>query len=338
MNSRERVLTSFSFQEPDQVPLFEAWIETVITTAIADGDPYKAREKLGLDCFPVAVGHPKSTNAWRTGTDEWGRIFKNGIYIDGKVKKKEILEEYTPDTEYADAWFSKEQIRFSKKKYGETHAIYYAFHDACLGLSYMSMGLKDFFVAVHRDKEFVNALMERSTEWTIAMIERACATGADFVMVGDDVAFGTGPMMSPKLFKELVIPHYKEIVKVCKVPLIWHSDGDIRSLIPMIIDAGFAGIHSLEPNAHINMGEIKELYGEKIVLAGNLDVSTILTQSDLDLVRKDVERCITQGAPGGGYLFSSSNSLFSGMCLESILEAYRYAKKFSKEYYDQIKK
>ena len=39
-----------------------------------------------------------------------------------------------------------------------------------------------------------------------------------------------------------------------------------------------------------------------------------------------MERCIKQGAPGGGYLFSSSNSLFKGMVIESILEAYRYAK------------
>ncbi len=335
MNSRERVLTSFKFQEPDQVPLFEAWIEVEIAKEIAGGDPYKTREKLGLDCLPVAVGHPKSTNAWRTGTDEWGRVFKDGLYIDGKVKKMELLEEYTPDPDYADAWFKEEEIKVAKKKYGKSHALYYAFHDGCLGLSYMSMGLKDFFVAVHRDRELVDALMERSTEWTIAMIERSCDAGADFIMFGDDVAFVTGPMMNPNLFKELVIPKYKDIVKACKVPLIWHSDGDIRPLIPMILEAGFAGIHSFEPNAHIDLGEIKREYGKRLILAGNLDVSAILTQPDLELVRKDVERCINQGAPGGGYLFSSCNSLFKGMVIESILEAYKHAKEYSRKFYEQ---
>ncbi len=337
MNSRERVLTSFKFQEPDQAPLFEAWIESDILNVLSNGDPYKAREKLELDCFPVAVGHPKSTNAWKTGTDEWGRIFKNGMYIDGKVKRLDLVEDYTPDTEYADAWFSEEEINYSTRTYGETHALYYAFHDGCLGMSYMSMGLKDFFIAVHKNRELVNELLARSTEWTIAMIERACRTEVDFILFGDDVAFTSGSMLSPKLFAELILPHYKKIVKASRVPLIWHSDGDIRPLIPMIIDAGFAGIHSLEPNAHIDLGEIKRLHGTKIILAGNVDVSTVLIQTDLNLVRQDVERCITQGAAGGGYLFSSSNSLFKGMAIESILGAYRHAKEFSRQFYKKRK-
>lgn len=119
-------------------------------------------------------------------------------------------------------------------------------------------------------------------------------------------------------------------MKSSKVPLIWHSDGAIDKLIPMIIEAGFAGIHSLEPNANVNLAHIKEKYGRKLVLAGNLDVTNVLTQADLEIVHKDVERCIEQGAPGGGYLFSSSNSLFKGMIIKSILEAYRYAKEIGK--------
>jgi uroporphyrinogen-III decarboxylase len=75
------------------------------------------------------------------------------------------------------------------------------------------------------------------------------------------------------------------------------------------------------------LAKIKEQYGDKLVLAGNLDTTEVLCQSNLDIVRKDVERCIRQGAPEGGYLFSSSNSLFEGHNIKAILEAYRYAKK-----------
>ncbi len=327
MNSRERVLTTFKFKEPDRVPLFEAWIETEIMEAIGEGNPYKTREILDLDCLPIAVGHPKSTNAWRTGIDEWGRIFKNGWYIGGVIKNLKDLETYTPSLEYVKAWYPEKIMKNSKKKYGETYALYYASHDAGLGLSYMSMGMENFFIALHKDPELVEAVLERSTEWTIAMIQEASINGVDFFMIGDDVAFRSGPMMSPKMFRDHVLPYYKKIVKSTDVPLIWHSDGAIETLIPMIIEAGFAGIHSLEPNANIDLAQIKKLYGKKLILAGNLDVTNILTQSDLDLVHKDVERCIEQGSPGGGYLFSSSNSLFKGMKIESILEAYRYAKK-----------
>jgi uroporphyrinogen decarboxylase len=326
MNSRERVLTTFKFEEPDRVPLFEAWIETEITHAIGGKNPYKTREILGLDCIPIALGHPKTTNAWQTGTDEWGRIFKDGMFIGGKVKSIDDLDQYTPTLDFAKEWFPEDIIKKSIKKYGESHALYYATHDVCLGLSYMSMGLTEFFVATRRNRELVEALIERSTEWTIEMIRLANESGVDFIMIGDDVAFRTGPMMSPKLFRELVLPSYKKVVLSSKAPLIWHSDGAIETILPMIIEAGFTGVHSLEPNADINLAEIKEKYGTKLVLAGNLDVTNILTQDNLDLVRKDVERCITQGAPGGGYLFSSSNSLFKSMSIDAILEAYRHAK------------
>jgi hypothetical protein len=299
MNSRERVLTTFQFKEPDRVPLFEAWIEEEIMDAIGDGDSYKTRERLGLDCMPIAVGHPKSTNAWRTGTDEWGRVFKDGWYVGGVVKSLDDLEPYTPPSEYAESWFPSDMMKAAKKTYGETHALYYAFHDVCLVLSYMSMGIANFFVALNRNRELVDALLKRSTAWTIAMIELANAAEVDFIMIGDDVADGTGPMMSPKLFRELVLPRYKEVVAASKVPLIWHSDGQIEPLLPLIIEAGFAGVHSLEPNAGIDMGKIKEKYGDELILAGNLDVTTILTQDNLDLVRNDVERCIKQGARGG---------------------------------------
>ncbi len=326
MNSRERVLTTFQFEEPDRVPLFEAWIEGVIMDAIGNGDPYKTRERLGLDCMPIAVGHPKSTNAWKTGTDEWGRIFKNHWYLGGVVKSLDDVETYSPPLEYAEEWFPSEMMKKTRKIYGDTHALYYAFHDVCLVLSYMSMGMEDFFVAVHRNRELVEALIQRSTDWTIAMIEQANAAEVDFIMIGDDVADSKGPMISLKNFREMVLPKYKEIVSASEIPLIWHSDGQIQPLLPFIIEAGFAGVHALEPDVGVNMGKIKEQYGDKLVLVGNLDVTNILTQSDLELVRKDVKRCIKQGAPGGGYLFSSSNSLFNGMYIESILEAYRYAK------------
>ena len=334
MNSRERVLTTFQFKEPDRVPLFEAWIEGVIMDAICngDGDPYETRERLGIDCMPIAVGHPKSTNAWRTGTDEWGRIFKNHWYLGGVVKTLDDVEKYSPPLEFAEEWFPTEMMKESRKNYGD-HALYYAFHDVCFVLSYMSMGIQNFFVAIHRNRELVEALIRRSTEWTIAMIEQANAAEVDFIMIGDDVADSKGPMISLETFRDMILPRYKEIVAASEVPVIWHSDGQIEQLLPLIIEAGFAGVHALEPDVGVDMGKIKEQYGKKLVLAGNLDVTNVLTQSDLHLVQKDVERCIEQGAPGGGYLFSSANSLFKGMHVESILEAYRYAKEIG--YYSE---
>jgi uroporphyrinogen decarboxylase len=328
MNSRERVMLAFERQEPDRVPLFEAWIETEVVNALG-GDPYIARENLDLDCMPLG-SHPKNTRAYGDGVDEWGRVFKNGQYYKGLIKSEEDLEKYTAPVTHAQDWFPSDEIKSIKRKYSEEYALYFAWHDCTLGLSYLRMGIGNFLLSLYENPELVKVVIEKSTEWTIALVDQANQNEVDFLILGDDAAENSRPLISPNLFRELILPEYKKIVKASDVPIIWHSDGHITPLLPMIIEAGFAGIHSLEPKANIDLADIKSLYGDKLVLVGNLDTTNILCQLDLALVREDVERCIKQGAPGGGYLFSSSNSLFEGHKVEAILEAYHHAKKMGK--------
>ncbi|MFW9905362.1 MAG: uroporphyrinogen decarboxylase family protein [Candidatus Thorarchaeota archaeon] len=325
MNSRERVLITFERQEPDRVPLFEAWIETEIVNALG-GDPYIARERLNLDCMPLG-SHPNNTRAYGDGIDEWGRVFKNGHYLTGMIRSEEDLERYTATLAHAKDWFPSAKIQEIKRKYSEEYILYFGWHDCSLGLTYLRMGIENFFRSLYEDPELVKAVIERSTEWTIALVDQANQNEVDFLILGDDAAENSRPLISPNLFRELILPEYKKIVKASGVPIIWHSDGHITPLLPMIIEAGFMGVHSLEPKANIDLTDIKNRYGNKLILAGNLDTTEILCQPDLDLVREDVERCIREGAPGGGYLFSSSNSLFEGHNVKAILEAYNHAKK-----------
>ncbi len=325
MDPRERVLTTFQHKEPDRVPLFEAWIESEILEALG-GSTYRARERLGLDCLPLGWYPTGKTHAYGNGIDEWGRIFKNGQYGGGVVKTQEDLEEYTAPATHAQDWFLPDKVKAIKNKY-EEYAFFFAWHDCSLGLAYLSMGIENFLFSLYDQPEFVKAVIERSTEWTVALVEQSNQVGVDFIILGDDAADNSRPLISPRLFRRLILPEYKKIVNASDVPIIWHSDGNISQLLPMIVEAGFAGVHSLEPKVNIDLAEIKSQYGDQLVLAGNLDATEILCQTNLNLVRKDVERCMRQGAPGGGYLFSSSNSLFDGHNIKAILAAYRHAKK-----------
>lgn len=328
MNSKERVQIALDHKEPDCVPLFEAWIEKEIIDQFS-GDPYLTRTHLGMDCLPLG-SHPSNTKAYKNGIDEWGRIFKNGHYAGGVVQNYKDLEQYTPPHSHAADWFPEKEIEQVKKKYKEEFALFYAWHDCSLGLSYLSMGMENFFLACYNDLEFVKAVIDRSTLWTQALVEEAVKNEVDFIVLGDDAADNNRPMISLQMFQELILPEYKKITKNCSIPIIWHSDGNIETLLPFIVKAGFSGVHSLEPKAGINLQKIKQTYGTSLVLAGNVDTTHILCQEDLTLVKEEVKRTITQGAPGGGYLFSSSNSLYLGHNILAITEMYRFAKKIGK--------
>jgi len=187
----------------------------------------------------------------------------------------------------------------------------------------MAMGFKRFFVRIVDDPAFVQKLLDARTEWCIALYRRAVDLGVDVLVLGDDAAHKEGPMISPRMWRELVLPYHHRIVDKLDMPLIWHSDGDIESLLPMAIEAGFTGIHGLEPAAGIDLGEAKRKFGQDLVLIGNIDVR-VLCDSDLGPVRREVTRCIEQGAPGGGYMIATCNSIFKGMNPISVAEMFRY--------------
>ena len=46
-------------------------------------------------------------------------------------------------------------------------------------------------------------------------------------------------MVSPRMWREFVLPHYCWIVDELDAPVIWHSDGNVEALLPMAPEAGF---------------------------------------------------------------------------------------------------
>jgi uroporphyrinogen decarboxylase len=186
------------------------------------------------------------------------------------------------------------------------------------------MGFEHFFYSLYDDRELVKELIERRTQWFIDICRYVQELGADYVVMGDDVAFKGKTFVSPDDFKELAIPHYKRIVDALDIPVFWHSDGFIEPLIDLAIEAEIKGLHAIEPVAGNDLGRIKEKYGDKLVLLGNVDCVTVLTTTSLDLVREDVDRCMRQAKKGGGYMLASSNSLHGSCTLEAVKEMYRY--------------
>jgi uroporphyrinogen decarboxylase len=155
------------------------------------------------------------------------------------------------------------------------------------------------------------------------MFQKAVDLGAEVLVLGDDAAHADGPMISPRMWREFILPHHKRIVGAFDVPVIWHSDGNVEPLLPMAVEAGFAGLHGLEPAAGMDLARIKREFGHDLVLIGNVDVR-VLCDSDLEAVRAEVDRCVAQGAPGGGYMIASCNSIFEGLNHIAVAEMFRY--------------
>jgi uroporphyrinogen-III decarboxylase len=75
--------------------------------------------------------------------------------------------------------------------------------------------------------------------------------------------------------------------------------------------------------AGMDLCKVKHKFGQDLVLVGNVDVR-VLFDPDLEPVRQEVDRCIAQGSPGGGYMVASCNSIFEGMNPAAVAEMFRY--------------
>ena len=110
MTPRERVFTALEHGEPDRVPRCEIWIDALLEE-LGQPDLVSAHVNLGQDCIMMPTRVPEGSNAWRNGVDEWGRVWKSGMYCTGMVANQADLERYTPPVNYVNAFFDDVLLR-----------------------------------------------------------------------------------------------------------------------------------------------------------------------------------------------------------------------------------
>ena len=160
-------MAALRHQEPDRVPRFEIWIDAFFDE-LGQGDPQRAYVDTCQDCIMIPSQTPAESNAWRDGVDEWGRIWKNGIYAGGAVADEADLETYTTALNYADEFFDAEKVRRVKDAYPD-HCFIFGTHIGPFTAGYMAMGFERFFTRFADNPAFISKLLESRAEWCIAL-------------------------------------------------------------------------------------------------------------------------------------------------------------------------
>ena len=345
MTSKERVLATLRGDIPDRVPTMTFGIDPILVKEIGNGSLGRTFDILGLDVYPLycqnwCQGVPLNAGLTQTieddqqtsggtyggwnGVDEFGRIWTRGSYTGGVFRTADDIQRYVP------ALMLDERMDPTKARAAITSRPDKAFclttHTGPFGLTIESIGFEDFFYLYMDNRALVEELLWERTKWFAEIAARGAELGADLVLMGDDAAFKGRTYISPVEFEELMAPRYKYIVDRAGIPVIWHSDGYITPILNTAVISGLAGVHALEPKAGVDLGEVKKAYGSKLILAGNVDCGEPLILGDLELVRREVSRCMKQAKEGGRYILSDSNSIHAGCKTEAVKEMYRYAR------------
>jgi uroporphyrinogen decarboxylase len=178
------------------------------------------------------------------------------------------------------------------------------------------MGYENLLMGIAANPELVSALVDLSVEVNLAMAREVVARGVKIVYTGDDYAGNTGPLMSPKHFRKLFYPGLCRVMggyKELGLYVIKHTDGNLWRIIDMIVDSGIDCLDPIDPQAGMNLTEVKAKYGDRIALKGNVDCAQLMTFGTPDQVIEATKEALRQGAPGGGFILSSSNSIHSAV-------------------------
>ncbi len=176
--------------------------------------------------------------------------------------------------------------------------------------TWQGMGIEYYAKNLRKNPRFIKDVHETVTDFNIALYDAYMEVGCEVFLEDGDLAYKTGPMMSPKQFEEFILPNYKRIVdntheKGCKHLL--HSDGNLMLIMDLIVECGFDGLHSMEPTAGMDIAEMKQKYGDKLCLLGNIDVAETLFDGTKEDVFNEVKYCIKNAGQGGGLIISAAN-------------------------------
>ncbi len=193
------------------------------------------------------------------------------------------------------------------------------------------LGMRLFSIMLRKHRDKLHNYMKWMTRDAVLFTKLAVETDHIVFALADDCAYKNATMISPKDHTDLVVPYYREICDVVRKAgkfIFFHSDGFTEPYFPGLIDAGFHGVESLEPMAGMNLKHLKETYGDKLCLIGNIDVSQTLPLGTPEDVAREVKQCIEDAAEGGGYILSPCTDLTDSVPLENAIAMVEATKKY----------
>ncbi len=176
--------------------------------------------------------------------------------------------------------------------------------------------------AIVEAPDLVHRYLDGVCEMNLIAMRVYAQHGADCFWAGGDLATNKGVIYGPKAFRQFLLPRLKRMVNLAdelSVPYVFRTDGDIWSIADMLfVEAGAHGYGEIDVDAGMDLMALKCRYPH-LTLWGGISCGKLLVHGTTEQIRAEVARLIEQVAPGGGYIFGSSNAIHVGVPTQNFL-------------------
>jgi uroporphyrinogen decarboxylase len=173
------------------------------------------------------------------------------------------------------------------------------------------LGVERACTLFYDDPAFVEEIMDAVADFIIAMMSQILDyTDVDVYGFWEDMAYKTGPLVSPSMMRKFALPRYKRVVDFMRSRGVKHisldSDGDISSLIPVWVDAGIDTLYPFEVQCGMDVLKVRQEYGRNLRMWGGINKYALaLGPEAIDAELKRVRPLVEDG----GYVPALDHSM-----------------------------
>jgi len=323
MDSKTRVMKSLNFEKVDRIGIFEHefwegfrvncindlklpadtdlmdYFNMDIHIAVPDEAPFPLKAEIISETDDIII----ERNGWGTLVKKRkGAYFEEELESAVKDRKGFDNLQFDPvDLEQRYSEWEKE-VRLAKQK---GKCVFGKIGGPFLRTEFIR-GKMDYLADIAGDPDFVKDMVNRMTDHLLGIAKEELRRGNLYdtgIWIYDDIGCNRGPIMSPKSFEYIYYPAYKKLVQEIKkagaVKVGLHCDGNIMSILDMLVDSGIEILNPIEPKAGMSIAELMKIYGKKLTYVGGMDNSFILPKGTKDEVIKKTLELLEIAKDGG---------------------------------------
>lgn len=330
---------------PDRIPLFDFLFQQPLYEHLIGHKPEGYNGKDAVECalaldhdgvwvpFGGFTGLQPKYLAENVYQDEWGTTYQKNdsswpidAPIDYPIKSRSDLKKYKlpdPTLPGRDA-----EIKAAIEANSGGMAILGG-SSGPLCTAWLLMGFERICYALYEDPDFVRDVLKMSNEYFMEAARLSVEAGCVGLWISEDLGDSNSCFFSLDHFRDVFFPYIAELAEYIDslgVPVLLHSCGNINAYLDDLAQTKICSVHPLQRTAHMDLKNIKEKYGDRFCIIGNIDSTRTLPFGTPEEVAEEVREAIRIASPGGGYILASDHSLHDGIPIENILTMFRTAR------------
>lgn len=189
--------------------------------------------------------------------------------------------------------------------------------------SWQIRGYTEFLMDMIENPEICEYILDKIVERNLKRAVAAAKAGVDILISGDDVANQRDLMFSQELWRKFIKPRWEKVYLAAKkikpdIQIWYHSDGNIESIIPELIEIGVTILNPVQPEC-LDPVKIKGKYGKHIVIDGTIGTQTTMPFGTADEVKQIIMERKEKLGYDGALILSPTHVLEPEVPIDNVI-------------------